>query len=228
MKMVAKPNPMETCESILSYLKKPNLNFQLSESPFAANIEIKKSFIRNKDGSERRPVFEELPSSLKHESQILVAYNSALKISLAEKDTLRNTIKELEMKVKNLTQKQNDDHFFPYSSNSWPAFKSEAINYNYEPGAAIMNHHCDNSEHNPHKFDDSWPLKISQLYPRILPRTKLETKPAIIPVPKPSYSLTPSRTPAGSPGIRCVQVSHSSPTKSEVTKSEVTKSEVTK
>ena len=206
--MVAKPNPMDTCDIILSYLKKSNLNFQLSESPFAATIEIKKSFIRNKDGSERLPVFEELPSSIKHENQILVALNSALKISLAEKesekDTFSNIIKELEMKVKKLTAKQNDEQkFFPYSS-SWPAFKSEAINYyNYEPDKAIMNHHFDNAEDHPHKVDNSWPLNISQQYPPILPRPNLESKKVIIPVPKPSYSPTPSGsssyTPPGPP-----------------------------
>ena len=71
MKMVSKPKPDETCDILLSYLKKSNLNFQLNESPFAAYIEIKKSFIRNKDGSERHPCFEELPSILKDDNQIL-------------------------------------------------------------------------------------------------------------------------------------------------------------
>ena len=41
----------ETCESLLSYIKKSNLNWNIVESPFSVTITLRKSFIKNKDGS---------------------------------------------------------------------------------------------------------------------------------------------------------------------------------
>ena len=43
----------EISDFILSVIKKSNLNFSLSESPFSVSIDIKKTFITNKDGSTR-------------------------------------------------------------------------------------------------------------------------------------------------------------------------------
>ena len=43
----------EISDFILSLIKKSNLNFSLSESPFSVSIDIKKTFIKNKDGSTR-------------------------------------------------------------------------------------------------------------------------------------------------------------------------------
>ena len=43
-------NPSETCDVLLSYVKKSNLNFHISESPFSVTINIKKSFITTKYG----------------------------------------------------------------------------------------------------------------------------------------------------------------------------------
>ena len=43
-------DPNQTCEIILAYLKKSNLNFSLVESPFGVNIYIKKTFIKDKNG----------------------------------------------------------------------------------------------------------------------------------------------------------------------------------
>ena len=43
----------QTFELVLSCVKNSNLNFLLNESPFAASITIKKSFIKNQDGSVR-------------------------------------------------------------------------------------------------------------------------------------------------------------------------------
>ena len=42
-----------TCEQILKYIKLSNLNFNIVESPFSATITIKKTFIKNKDGTSR-------------------------------------------------------------------------------------------------------------------------------------------------------------------------------
>ena len=43
-------DPNQTCAMLLSYLKISNLNFSLSESPFAVTINVKKSFIIDKHG----------------------------------------------------------------------------------------------------------------------------------------------------------------------------------
>ena len=43
----------QTCEQLLREIKKSNLNFYISESPFAVTINLKKSFIKQKDGSVR-------------------------------------------------------------------------------------------------------------------------------------------------------------------------------
>ena len=98
--MSPKLNPSDACDVLLSYVKRSNLNFQISESPFSVNIEIKKSFIRNKNGVERSASFDDISDTLKHENQLLIALNCALKISLAQKDeeksAFREKIKELE------------------------------------------------------------------------------------------------------------------------------------
>ena len=41
----------DTCESVLTYNKKSNLNWNIVESPFSVTITLRKSFIKNKDGS---------------------------------------------------------------------------------------------------------------------------------------------------------------------------------
>ena len=41
----------ETCDSVLTYIKKSNLNWNIVESPFSVTITLRKSFIKNKDGS---------------------------------------------------------------------------------------------------------------------------------------------------------------------------------
>ena len=40
----------QTCDILIAYLKQSNLNFHIAESPFSASIEIKKTFIRDKNG----------------------------------------------------------------------------------------------------------------------------------------------------------------------------------
>jgi hypothetical protein len=43
----------QTCDSLLNHLKTTNLNWNLVESPFSVTINVKKSFIKNKDGRSR-------------------------------------------------------------------------------------------------------------------------------------------------------------------------------
>ena len=47
----------QTCDQVLQFLNSSNLNYFLSESAFSVSIEIKKTFIINKDGSPRSPNF---------------------------------------------------------------------------------------------------------------------------------------------------------------------------
>ena len=42
-----------TCKQILKYIKLSNLNFNIVESLFSATITLKKTFIKNKDGTYR-------------------------------------------------------------------------------------------------------------------------------------------------------------------------------
>ena len=52
----------QTCDQVLQFLKSSNLNYFLSESAFSVSIEIKKTFITNKDGSLCVPNLEHLES----------------------------------------------------------------------------------------------------------------------------------------------------------------------
>ena len=40
----------KTCEIVLKYVKKSNLNWSLTESPFSVTINVKKSFIKDQHG----------------------------------------------------------------------------------------------------------------------------------------------------------------------------------
>ena len=65
----------QTCDQVLQFIKKSNLNYFLSESAFSVSIEIKKTFITNKDGSFRAPNLgndeSDLIHALKTENAIL-------------------------------------------------------------------------------------------------------------------------------------------------------------
>ena len=43
----------KTCDLLITYVKKSNLNFCLNESPFAISISIKKTFVKDKNGISR-------------------------------------------------------------------------------------------------------------------------------------------------------------------------------
>ena len=206
--MDTKPNPAETCDIILSYVKRSNLNFQLTESPFAVNIAIKKSFIRDKSGLERHPCFDKIAVGMKHENQSLVALNCALETSLynkdAEMEALKKTISELEMKIENLQveekvdldmeleSKLNPNYFF------WPSFKTEMPSH---PKDAINNHLLHHTKPHYHNVFESFPIIP-------VPKTSsnhLQSFPMTFPVPSYSPSLskppptpTPPRTPSSS------------------------------
>ena len=43
----------QTCDILINLVKKSNLNFSLSESPFSVSVTIKKTFIKDKNGVSR-------------------------------------------------------------------------------------------------------------------------------------------------------------------------------
>ena len=101
--MASKPNPSETCDTLLNYLKKSNLNFHIEESPFAVTINIKKSLKRKKWRLKVSQFFWNL-RYCQSESQVLLAEKCAMKFSLAyseaERETFRQTVRDLERKLK--------------------------------------------------------------------------------------------------------------------------------
>ena len=76
----------QTCDQVLQFLKSSKLNYFLSESAFSVSIEIKKTFITNKDGSLRSPNFGHLESdhinALKNENALLRGEKEAIKNKL--------------------------------------------------------------------------------------------------------------------------------------------------
>ena len=94
---------VQTCETLLSYVKNSNLNFNLNESPFSVNINIRKSFIKDKNGSVRTSklggIFLPDPSTKGY----LEDENQTLRVTIAqhehENEALNVTIHELSMKL---------------------------------------------------------------------------------------------------------------------------------
>ena len=64
-------DPSEICEELLSFVRRSNLNFSISESPFGVSIKIKKTYFKDLNGVERLPVRCEFPknSYVKSEGQ---------------------------------------------------------------------------------------------------------------------------------------------------------------
>ena len=50
----------QTCDTVLGFIKKSNLNWNIVESPFSVTVTIRKSFIKNKDGSSLRSGLEQI------------------------------------------------------------------------------------------------------------------------------------------------------------------------
>ena len=79
--MSSKIDPSDICEKLISFVRKSNLNFHISESPFAVTINVKKTFIKDKNGVERLPVPCELTQSfvVKSECPDLLTENNLIK-----------------------------------------------------------------------------------------------------------------------------------------------------
>ena len=96
----------QTSDYLLSLVQISNLNFNLSESPFSLTLNIKKSFIKNQDGSLRSSKIETDKNhdrQLIDENKILKEEIRSLKDVIAnrdyELDTLKQTTGNLSMKL---------------------------------------------------------------------------------------------------------------------------------
>ena len=97
---------IQTCDLLLNLVKNSNLNFSLTESPFSVTINIKKSFIKDKNGIVRVSNiggFSRYNCQSIDENQILQEENKSLKTVLAqhkdENEALSDTIHELGIKL---------------------------------------------------------------------------------------------------------------------------------
>ena len=95
-------DPFQTCERLLSHVKCSNLNFSLSESPFSVSLSIRKSFVKDKHGFDRR---SQSFSGIHQvdEKPILEKENKHLKSLVTqqehEKEAFEHTIHELGQKL---------------------------------------------------------------------------------------------------------------------------------
>ena len=109
-------DPVRTCDVLLSYLKQSNLNFHLTKSPFSASIEIKKTFVKDKNGyyrtSNLHMLFKEENSVLDADKDTLIKENEYLHIQLqsSQKEivNLEVDVKQLQINQK-ILEKDNDD-----------------------------------------------------------------------------------------------------------------------
>ena len=109
-------DPVRTCDVLLSYLKRSNLNFHLTESPFSASIEIRKTFVKDKNGVYRTSnlpmLFKEETNVLDDDKDALIKENESLYIQL---QSSQNDIANLEVEINQLQinqkilEKDNDD-----------------------------------------------------------------------------------------------------------------------
>ena len=95
-------DPFQTCERLLSHVKCSNLNFSLSESPFSVSLSIRKSFVKDKNGVDRRSQSFSGTHQV-DEKLILEKENNCLKSLVTqqdhEKEGFEHTIHELGLKL---------------------------------------------------------------------------------------------------------------------------------
>ena len=93
----------QTCEVLVGFVKNSNLNFKLNESPFSVSIDLKKSFIRNKDGVFRTSNLGGISEPLENTAKILENENETLRTALAqnehEKEVFTLIINNLQIKL---------------------------------------------------------------------------------------------------------------------------------
>ena len=113
-------DPVTTCDRILSYLKQSNLNFYLSESPFSASVVIRKTFIKENNGSFRTSglpststqLLKEEKNAIEADKDALINENESLQIQLVSSQNeiaqLKVDIEQLQIGQKILDENKDD------------------------------------------------------------------------------------------------------------------------
>ena len=94
----------QACELLLQLVRKSNLNYLISESAFSVSLQIKKTFIKNKDGSSRSSQIVEgdvFPANKAHHET-----KDALKI---DNYPLKHAKDDIEKKLKKSVENPHDD-----------------------------------------------------------------------------------------------------------------------
>ena len=80
----------ETSVTLLNIIRKSNLNFSIVESPFSLSITIKKSFIKNKNGSPRSSGFDNPGVAM--QQQTFVSGNQPQVSTIVKKNSSASTM----------------------------------------------------------------------------------------------------------------------------------------
>ena len=95
----------QACDVLPSYLKESNLNWNLIESPFSLTINLKKSFIKDKEGNPRTCKFAKLEQNdreLKSAVDENKSLNKALVKTTHEKEEVMKVLKNKAEEIENL------------------------------------------------------------------------------------------------------------------------------
>lgn len=99
----------QACDVLVSHLKQSNLNWNLVESPFSLTINLKKSFIKDREGNPRTSGFSKHHDDQKvHELKLLAEENKSLRKAFAnitnEKDEVMNVLDSKAKEVENIRE----------------------------------------------------------------------------------------------------------------------------
>ena len=96
-------DPFLVCDQLINYVKESGLNFCLYESPFGVTLNVKKSFIKGKDGNVVIPKHSFFHYDSRTEKKTYVKEIEALNCTIADLEanqgTLNNTIENLDKKL---------------------------------------------------------------------------------------------------------------------------------
>ena len=101
-------------DAIVSSVKKSNLNFYLQESPFSININIRKTFVKNKDGHTLQPPPNDtagvaIEEKLEIEKLKKEKSNLSMKLEKAKADKLAANKKAARLEEENEALKKKND-----------------------------------------------------------------------------------------------------------------------
>ena len=114
---------LRTFNKKIQQISSSNLNFQLQESPFSAQISLKKSLVKEKDGSIRLPPtvspkfckdskIEALEKQVKNLEKVLESLRNKYSQSVGNLEEAEKKIKELEDVISNQIKNEHDQEVF--------------------------------------------------------------------------------------------------------------------